>query len=180
MKGLLRSGALAACIIAGSVLPSKAVVVTNLGLNPTTAYFAAVSGAFTDDFLLSLSAGADFSASLTQSFNISGLNKISGLSLALFFGAPPAGALIDSDSAVTSGLQQSAGVATFPAVAGNYYLEVTGFAPVAATVLFSGVATTIAPAVPEPSTWTMMILGFFGVGFMAYRRKSAGKALRFA
>jgi hypothetical protein len=26
--------------------------------------------------------------------------------------------------------------------------------------------------VPEPSTWAMMILGFFGVGFMAYRRKS--------
>jgi PEP-CTERM motif len=29
----------------------------------------------------------------------------------------------------------------------------------------------IAPAVPEPSTWAMMILGFCGVGFMAYRRK---------
>jgi hypothetical protein len=30
----------------------------------------------------------------------------------------------------------------------------------------------INPSVPEPSTWAMMILGFFGVGFMAYRRKS--------
>jgi hypothetical protein len=27
-------------------------------------------------------------------------------------------------------------------------------------------------AVPEPSTWAMMILGFAGVGFMTYRRKS--------
>lgn len=27
-------------------------------------------------------------------------------------------------------------------------------------------------AVPEPSTWAMMILGFAGVGFMAYRRRS--------
>jgi hypothetical protein len=36
-------------------------------------------------------------------------------------------------------------------------------------------------AVPEPSTWAMMILGFFGVGFMAYRRKSSnGPALRLA
>jgi hypothetical protein len=26
-------------------------------------------------------------------------------------------------------------------------------------------------AVPEPSTWAMMVLGFAGVGFMAYRRK---------
>ena len=28
-------------------------------------------------------------------------------------------------------------------------------------------------AVPEPSTWAMMLLGFAGVGFMAYRRKQA-------
>jgi hypothetical protein len=27
-------------------------------------------------------------------------------------------------------------------------------------------------AVPEPATWAMMLLGFAGVGFMAYRRKS--------
>ena len=32
---------------------------------------------------------------------------------------------------------------------------------------------TVTASVPEPSTWAMMILGFFGVGFMAYRRKSA-------
>ncbi len=30
---------------------------------------------------------------------------------------------------------------------------------------------TISTAVPEPSTWAMMILGFMGVGFMAYRRR---------
>jgi hypothetical protein len=29
----------------------------------------------------------------------------------------------------------------------------------------------VAPAVPEPSTWTMIILGFAGIGFMAYRRR---------
>ena len=29
----------------------------------------------------------------------------------------------------------------------------------------------IASAVPEPSTWAMTILGFIGLGFMAYRRK---------
>lgn len=34
-------------------------------------------------------------------------------------------------------------------------------------------------AVPEPSTWAMLVLGFAGVGFLAYRRK--GKvAFRFA
>jgi len=29
------------------------------------------------------------------------------------------------------------------------------------------------PAVPEPATWAMMVLGFAGVGFMAYRRRSS-------
>ena len=33
-------------------------------------------------------------------------------------------------------------------------------------------ATPITAAVPEPSTWAMMLLGFAGIGFMAYRRKA--------
>jgi len=36
-------------------------------------------------------------------------------------------------------------------------------------VLFSN--TTYTTAVPEPATWAMMVLGFMGVGFMAYRRR---------
>jgi len=45
------------------------------------------------------------------------------------------------------------------------------------TTLYSAPADTsirgvaFAPAVPEPSTWAMMILGFAGLGFSAYRRK---------
>jgi hypothetical protein len=37
---------------------------------------------------------------------------------------------------------------------------------------------TLTTAVPEPSTWAMIILGFCGLGFMAYRRKQNGPALR--
>jgi hypothetical protein len=40
--------------------------------------------------------------------------------------------------------------------------------------LTSGVTS----AVPEPSTWAMMILGFFGVGFLAYRRNNRPVLLR--
>jgi hypothetical protein len=32
--------------------------------------------------------------------------------------------------------------------------------------------TGVTSAVPEPSTWAMMILGFAGLGFMAYRRNA--------
>lgn len=45
------------------------------------------------------------------------------------------------------------------------------FAHIEATLQSFAVTEEIA-AVPEPSTWAMMILGFAGVGFMAYRRKS--------
>jgi hypothetical protein len=33
-------------------------------------------------------------------------------------------------------------------------------------------------AVPEPSTWAMMILGFAGISFMAFRKRKNGFALR--
>jgi hypothetical protein len=39
--------------------------------------------------------------------------------------------------------------------------------------------TSVAP-VPEPTTWAMMIIGFAGVGFLAYRRRSQGPAIRLA
>jgi hypothetical protein len=40
---------------------------------------------------------------------------------------------------------------------------------------------SVTQGVPETSTWVMMILGFFGVGFAAYRRKSSrGMSMRWA
>jgi hypothetical protein len=40
------------------------------------------------------------------------------------------------------------------------------------TASVTGHLTEITTSVPEPSTWAMMILGFFGIGFMAYRRRN--------
>jgi hypothetical protein len=45
-----------------------------------------------------------------------------------------------------------------PALAGGGDVTLLGFGEVG--------------AVPEPSTWAMMLLGFAGIGFMAYRRKN--------
>jgi Domain of unknown function (DUF4082)/PEP-CTERM motif len=47
----------------------------------------------------------------------------------------------------------------------------TTFGPTAPN-FFSSANMEFTAAVPEPSTWAMMILGFAGIGFMAYRRKS--------
>ena len=53
------------------------------------------------------------------------------------------------------------------------------------TATISGLSLTDSPevaAVPEPSTWAMMVLGFAGVGFLSYRRtrRNGGLTLRFA
>jgi PEP-CTERM motif len=53
-----------------------------------------------------------------------------------------------------------------------------GGTTVAGTVLVSG--PEVASAVPEPSTWAMMQLGFCGLGFLAYRRRNRSHALRMA
>jgi PEP-CTERM motif-containing protein len=39
------------------------------------------------------------------------------------------------------------------------------------------VTTDSVGGVPEPSTWAMMILGFFGIGFVAHRKRKSGLAL---
>jgi hypothetical protein len=31
--------------------------------------------------------------------------------------------------------------------------------------------TELSPAVPEPSTWTMLLIGFFGLGAASYRHR---------
>ena len=63
--------------------------------------------------------------------------------------------------------------------AGPYTLTLsfTGDGVPAADFVLDNVAIS---AVPEPSTWAMMILGFCGLGFMAYRRKQNGLSLRVA
>jgi hypothetical protein len=68
----------------------------------------------------------------------------------------------------------------------NGFVEFTGLNPFTQIVLGSGTANsfevdnitlyeqaTVSGGVPEASTWAMMILGFFGIGFMAYRRKNS-------
>lgn len=71
---------------------------------------------------------------------------------------PQLGAFADPFNIVLNGL---------PATQVNGFIQALEFAPQVA-------------AVPETSTWAMMILGFLGIGFMGYRWKENGPAVRVA
>jgi hypothetical protein len=56
---------------------------------------------------------------------------------------------------------------------GQYDLQKTWNAPVIGNGTYSiGPGTEVTAAVPEASTWAMMILGFAGLGLLAYRGRS--------
>ena len=61
----------------------------------------------------------------------------------------------------------------------NFALNFQGNGNTAADFVVDNVSVANVAAAPEASSWAMMILGFAGVGFMAYRRKH-GQALRAA
>jgi hypothetical protein len=89
----------------------------------------------------------------------------SGYDIQLISGAPFSNVVIDpsSSSAFASG-----SVLTFSS--NDIQINLAG-----ACGSCSGgesIVLDVTAAVPEPSTWAMMILGFAGIGFMAYRRKS--------
>jgi hypothetical protein len=56
---------------------------------------------------------------------------------------------------------------------GNYFAEFIKTSAGTTTDHYSG-QFSVSSAVPESSTWAMMILGFATVGFLAYRRRDTG------
>jgi hypothetical protein len=68
----------------------------------------------------------------------------------------------------------------------SVYVEISGLG----TLTSASMTTTfnafevdnveVATAIPETSTWAMMLMGFFGLGFLAYRKRGQTSAIRFA
>ncbi len=91
---------------------------------------------------------------------------------------------IGSNSWATPGVDGFPG--TNPGSVENYYFTATATSET--LTLFQSSGTQASPivdnisisAVPEPSTWAMMILGFAGIGFMAYRRRNRSAAVTVA
>ena len=104
-------------------------------------------------------------ATLGDNFGVTNLGAVNG-------GGGPAGAPPSSDV----GFQNSENIG----FAGFNPFAVTGYEISIALVVGDETLNLSEQinAVPEASTWAMMILGFFGVGFLAYRRRNQTAAFR--
>ena len=177
----MRKLILAAALFGLAASPASAAIVANLGVNPTSATGAfshAVGGAvFDDQITFQLVGGPAFLtiASVTNNF-ADAASQITGFTGSVFrqVGAIGGGddVLVIGPVAATANCgvdcQGFGGSAIL--TAGNYYLDISGIG--GGTSGYGGTMSTSVSAVPEPSTWAMMILGFFGVGFMAYRNRN--------
>jgi hypothetical protein len=130
--------------------------------------------------------GANAAAGVTVDFNDFGINPAADSSL-YFFEVTLGGAPVFSDSGdptssvvIPAGLlhpgvtydfdlDYSSRVTTSAAVPFNEDLPLTQFYDIHTSGSFS-----TAGAVPEPSTWAMLLMGFIGLGVMIRRRRAVG------
>jgi hypothetical protein len=79
--------------------------------------------------------------------------------------------IVGDNYAISFKLSDDGNLSTFSALSTNGDTTDTGGNGID-VLTYAQDGVPIAGGVPEPSTWAMMILGFAGIGFMAYRRKS--------
>ena len=182
---MLRKILLTAVLGVSLAAPASAAIVANLGVNPTSATgafnHAVGGGAFDDQITFQLVGGPQFLTVGSVTNNFAGpSSQIFGFTGSVFqqVGAVGGGDDIRVIGPIAATANCGANCQGFGGSAvlnaGNYYLDFTGIG--GGTAGYGG--TLSVAAVPEPSTWAMMILGFFGVGFMAYRRRNQTAAFR--
>jgi hypothetical protein len=177
----------------GGVTPFGTVTISQTGsagsyidtftvqLNSPTYEFNGNGNGF-DAFVFNLAAGAGQTVSLSQAevsagffidtslpqhqdglgtfeYGINAMNAATGATSLVF-------TVTDTNALSTSSFTASTG-------ADNGKASFFGADIVSANGKTGNVGSGIASPVPEASTWAMMIMGFLGVGFLAYRRKGA-------
>ena len=139
-------------------------------------FFAASSGQFYDNYLFSIPTASVDSISSTINFgNFWGINNLQSrlYSGSAITAGQPSGLLLATSYAYSGTVAGLSGMfAVIDPVtlnAGNYTLQVLGNVAGAAGGSYAGVLNI--SAVPEAAEWTLMIVGFGLIGFIAARRK---------
>ena len=89
-----------------------------------------------------------------------------------YSGTPNSGTLLETTTPVFLNNGWIAPLNAITVANGDYYVRLTGALTSPVTPVVS--ITAVASVIPESSTWAMMVLGFAGLGFAAFRtRRSA-------
>ncbi len=162
--------------VAGVVLSVSAANATIYQFSFTTAASDTASGLF----VTNSSGNPDQITGISGTFDgsvITGLSSYAGADNLLYVSGPAYADFSGISFSVANG--NSYNWANFPVTTGNF-LASSNIDPGGVGCCQSEFTQVSVSAVPEPSTWAMMILGFFGIGFMAYRRKSSASGLHLA
>jgi hypothetical protein len=155
----------------GSTLILNPITAGNQGASPfgdTTNFLSVVGGGSTHVTITGAPAGqVSFFWGSVDTYNTITFNDGTSFTGSQIIGLSPTGCQTSAlCNAFVTFLAGPGGITSFDLTSSGNSFEADSF-------------TTEVRGVPEPSTWAMMILGFMGVGFMAYRRKG-GSAFRLA
>ena len=89
----------------------------------------------------------------------------------LEYGIAPTGATVAQQPLIAADLLYAA-ANQFPGDAKTIFSDGLDLGPQIGTIYGQGLVIEQTAPVPEPATWAMMVLGFVGLGAMAYRRRS--------
>jgi len=136
------------------------------------AYFSSDFAAQSISQSLALTANTDYSLGFDVYAPQNGRNNPFDASLFASLNGTAISTVLSADSLTKGWVHYTSTFTANTAPSFNLALNFLGGGNTAADFVIDNVSVAnVAPA-PEPSTWAMMILGFCGLGFMAYRRKS--------
>jgi hypothetical protein len=170
----------AAAVAAVSLFATPAMATTTVDFTATN--FSAIGSATVPPY---------GTLSGTFSYDYSGGNSLTLTAFSLdlgpaHFGLPNVGSSFDLGiGELDIGGLVNGGINNLLGTTNDFQLQLTGFNPLTGSsssgdmfyttantnALFFGSSATASPAVPEPATWAMMLMGFGGIGFALRRQK---------
>jgi hypothetical protein len=141
------------------------------------AYFSADASAQSISQSLALTANTGYTLDFDVYAPQNGRNNPFDASLFASLNGTPISAVLSADSLTRGWFHYSTTFTSNNAASNNFALNFLGGGNTAADFVVDNVSVANVAAAPEPSTWAMMLLGFVGVGVVAYRKRKNRFAL---